>query len=220
MVQKHRIGLAIISALLLITGIAVSKIYAQPKADAACATKFLEITPMAAACGFALSKTGTFTRDGRTLADPLVASYEDDGSGQKPVAAEQVVLFPPSPSGRFRIVQGCGGAGEDALCWQTLVLDQEKAQLQNTFAGRYGPEHWQSWSPDEQHVVLANSDEGAWWLHVIDPMSGKSHDFPADDSTENWIIEPQTLSWTGPRSFTMTIKTCEDCPAAQKEIRF
>ncbi|KXF77974.1 hypothetical protein ATN84_24495 [Paramesorhizobium deserti] len=220
MIRKHRTGLAVLSALLLAAGIAASKLHAQSDADPTCKTTFVKVTSDAPACGFALSGTGTFTLDGQTLADPLVASYEDSGGGQKAIAARQMMLFPPSPSGRFRIVQACDGTGADALCWQTLVLDRDKAKLQNIFAGRYGPEQWQSWSPDEQHVALVNKSEEASWLHVIDPESGNSQDFPGDDSTENWTIEPQTLRWTGPRSFTVTVKTCEQCVAARKEIAF
>ncbi|MBB2973138.1 hypothetical protein [Mesorhizobium sp. RMAD-H1] len=219
MVQKHKTGLAILSVLLLAAGVAAALVFDRPGEDAACTTQFITITPEAPACGFALSQTGTFTWNGQTLADPLAASYVDDGSGQKAVPAGKTVLFPPSPSGRFRIVQACEGTGADALCWQTLAFDQENAALQNTFAGRYGPEHWQSWAPDEQHVVLMNTDEGASWLHVIDPASGKSRDFPGDDATENWTIDPHTLTWTGPHSFSVTVKTCAQCPTAQKEIR-
>ncbi|RCS22614.1 hypothetical protein DUT91_17175 [Phyllobacterium salinisoli] len=219
-VRRHRTKFVMFSAFLLFAGLAASSIHARSKADAACHTTFVEITPAARACGFSLSKTGVLIQDGKTLADPLVASYQDDGSSQKPLGAEEVVLFPPSPSGRFRILQACTGMGAEALCWQTFVLDQKKGQLHNSFAGRYGPRRWQSWSPNEQHVVLANSDEGAWWLHVIEPANGNSLDFPADGSTENWIVEPKTLTWTGPRSFTIRVKTCGVCKSGVKEIQF
>jgi len=70
-----------------------------------CAQGFVVVTPEAPGCGFTLTTAGKLTQDGKTVADPLVASYRQDASGNAAVAAGQVVLFPPSPSGRFRILQ-------------------------------------------------------------------------------------------------------------------
>jgi hypothetical protein len=167
-----------------------------------------------------LTPAGALTREGRTLADPLIVSYEDTASGKKPIAAGRVVLFPASPSGRFRVVQACDKAGPDALCWTVRLFDRETGRFHNISAGKYGPTRWQSWSSDERHLVLADSNEGAWRLHVIDAADGTSRTFPSEASNENWTVRRETLAWTGPRSFRVVVKTCERCPARGKRVHF
>ena len=171
-------------------------------------------------CGFTLSTAGKLQQDGRTVADPLVASYRQDASGNAAVAAGQVVLFPPSPSGRYRILQACEGTGADAMCWKVFVFHREAGQLKEAVAGKYGPDRWVSWSADEQHAVLVSRNEGAAWIHVVKAASGKSVAFPDDASNENWQIQPETLAWTGPRSFTVMVVRCTGCAAKQETIKF
>ncbi|WP_137392212.1 hypothetical protein [Rhodoligotrophos defluvii] len=222
MPKRQRLGVAIGGfALALLTASAmVSEPAAQPSAKASCTTGFVAITPAAPACGVALSKSGRLTDRGRVLADPLAASFVEDASGTRPVAARKVVLFPPSPSGRFRVIQACDGEGSDALCWSVFAMDAKRARLHKIQAGHYGPLPWQSWSPTEQHVVLASSEEGAWWLHVVEPASGRSRSFPDEAAQVDWTVEPKTLAWTGPRSFTVVARTCGRCPPVRQEIRF
>ncbi|WP_274424554.1 hypothetical protein [Chelativorans sp. YIM 93263] len=193
---------------------------AQPAGETECDTDFLEIAPGISACGFSLSRTGAFSKDGDVLADPLIAAYEDDGSAQKPIAAGQAILFPPSPSGRFRIVQACDGTGANALCWSVLLLDAEEEEFRKSLAGHYGPERWQSWGPEGRFVALTNSEEGARWLYMIEAESGESHAFPPFDLQENWTIDLQSLRWIKPGSLTVKVKTCETCAVEDKMLQF
>ena len=87
-------------------------------------------------------------------------------------------------------------------------------------AGKYGPDRWVSWGPDEQHAALVSRNEGASWIHLVEAASGKSVAFPDDASTENWQIQPETLAWTGPRSFTVMVVRCSGCAAKQETIQF
>jgi hypothetical protein len=130
------------------------------------------------------------------------------------------VLFPVSPSGRFRIVLACESAGADGLCWKALVFDRDVGRLSEAVAGKYGPDRWLSWSPDERHAALVSRSEGASWIHVVEATSGRSLAFPGPASNENWLVQPATLAWTGPRSFTVTVVRCAGCPTARQEIRF
>lgn len=202
-----------------------SKAQDQPATPAAadtgdCAQGFVVVTPGTPGCGFTLTEAGRLTQDGRTVADPLVVSYRQDANGITPVPAAQVVLFPPSPSGRYRILQACESADSGGLCWKVFVFDREAGQLKEAVAGKYGPDRWVSWSPDQQHVALVSRNEGASWIHVVEAPSGKSVSFPDDASNENWQIQPETLKWTGPRSFTVTVVRCTGCAAKTETIQF
>lgn len=198
-----------------------------PRADAPagtehardCAQRFVDIVSAASGCGFALTAAGALLHEGRTIADPLIASYRQDGGGAISIAAGKVVLFPASPSGRFRIVQACENAA-GGLCWKVLVFDRETGRLSDAAAGKYGPERWLSWSPDERHAVLVSRSDGASWLHVVESASGRSVALPRDGSGENWQLRPETLAWTGLRSFTVTVARCMGCTPAREEMRF
>jgi hypothetical protein len=195
---------------------------ATPMAIAAgdCAQGFVEVTPAASGCGFALTAAGTLLREGRAIADPLIVSYRQDAGGSTAIAAGKVVLFPPSPSGRFRILQACESAAADALCWKVFVLDRTTDRLDEAVAGKYGPDRRQSWSPDERHVALVSRTDGASWIHVVEAASGRSIAFPGDAAGETWQVRPETLAWTGPRSLTVTAARCPGCAAAAQDIRF
>jgi hypothetical protein len=117
-------------------------------------------------------------------------------------------------------VQACESAGADGLCWKVFVFDRDVGRLSEGVAGKYGPDRWLSWSPDEQHVALVSRSEGASWIHVVEAMSGRSLAFPGHASNENWLVQPATLAWTGPRSFAVTVARCVGCPTARVEIRF
>lgn len=190
------------------------------EATAACAQGFVEVRPGAAGCGFTLTAAGALLQEGRTLAAPLVVSYQQDAAGSTPIAAGKVVLFPPSPSGRFRILQACESAAADGLCWKVFLFDGQAASLSEALAGKYGPERWQGWSPDERHVALVSRSEGASWIHVVAAPGGESRAFPGDAANENWQVQPETLAWKDPRGFTVVVARCAGCAAAPMEIRF
>jgi hypothetical protein len=146
--------------------------------------------------------------------------YREDAGARTPIAAGKIVLFPALPSGRFRLVQACESAAADGLCWKVFVFDRDVGRLSEAVAGKYGPDRWLSWSPGEQHVALVSRNEGASSIHVAEATSGRSLAFPGHASNENWLVQPATLAWTGPRSFPVTAARCAGCPAARQVIRF
>lgn len=185
-----------------------------------CTQAFVAVTPAVSGCGFALTAAGSLLRDGRAIADPLIVSSRQDAGGSTAIPAARIVLFPPSPSGRFRVLQVCESAAADALCWKVFVHDDATGRLSEAFAGKYGPEHRQSWSADERHVALVSRTEGASWIHVVEAASGQSIAFPGEAAGEAWRVQPETLTWTGPRSLTVTAARCADCAAELQVIRF
>jgi hypothetical protein len=187
--------------------------------EKACAAEFVGVRPALPACDFALDGDGMLSYRQKVLARPLAVSYVQAPRGAAPEGARQVILFPPAPGGRYRVLQACDGATADALCWSVYVFDAKAGRVRQAYGGKYGPDRWQSWSPDGQRVVLASHGGGASWLHVIDPASGKTRSFPGDKAQENWRIQPETLKWTGTRSFTVMVQGCATCPARRQTIR-
>jgi hypothetical protein len=183
-------------------------------------TDFVEIAAPGGRCGFALTAAGELLQEERSLAAPLVVSYEESAAGTTAIAAGKVVLFPPSPNGRFRVLQACEGAGADGMCWKVFVYDLGSARLSEAAAGKYGPERWISWSPDERHAALVSRNEGASWLHLVETASGRAVTVPDAAAGENWQIRPETFAWTGPRSFVVTAARCPGCPEAREGFSF
>jgi hypothetical protein len=189
-------------------------------AEKACNAEFVGLRPALPACDFALDREGMLSYRQKVLARPLAVSYVQGSGGAAPVGARQVILFPPAPAGRYRVLQACDGTTASALCWSVYVFDAKAGRVRQAYGGKYGPDRWQSWSPNGQRVVLASHGGGASWLHVIDPASGKTRNFPDDKTKENWRIQPETLKWTGTRSFTVMVQTCATCEARRRTIRY
>jgi hypothetical protein len=194
---------------------------AHKQGGKACAAEFVGVRPALPACDFALDGDGMLSYRQKVLARPLAVSYvQGAGGATTPEGARQVILFPPAADGRYRVLQACDGTTASALCWSVYVFDAKAGRVRQAYGGKYGPDRWQSWSPDGQRVVLASHGGGASWLHVIDPASGKTRSFPGDKAQENWRIQPETLKWTGARSFTVMVQTCPACDARRRTIRF
>ncbi|ANN76452.1 TolB family protein [Bordetella flabilis] len=202
----------------LLAGAAVAQSHTQ--VEKACVAEFVGVRPALPACDFALDGDGMLSYRQKALARPLAVSYVQGPGGAAPVGARQVILFPPAPGGQYRVLQACDGTTASALCWSVFVFDARAGRVRQAYGGKYGPDRWQSWSPDGQRVVLASQGGGASWLHVIDPASGKTRSFPGDKARENWRIQPETLKWTGTRSFTVMVQTCATCDARRRNIRF
>ena len=78
-------------------------------------------------------------------------------------------------------------------------------------AGKYGPSHWISWSPQERRVALINRNEGAEWLNIIDTATGTATIYPRESENVNWLIDRESFAWTGDDAFSLKVKTCETC---------
>jgi hypothetical protein len=157
--------------------------------------------------------------DGQILRDLSVVLYQQRGGGSMTVPAEKVVLFPASPSGRFRIVEACLSTTENGMCFQTFVFDRQAA-LEEIWAGQYGPIRWLRWNPDEQFVALVSHDEDASSIHIVEAATGRSFEYPAKAFHEKWQVRQETFAWAGPRRFTIKIAQCADCAVEQKELGF
>jgi hypothetical protein len=191
-----------------------------------CMSGFTTVEAGHDACGYALSASGALTLDGRSLANPFIVSYEDGGdkNQRKAFPATRVKLFPPSPTDRYRIIQGCQASPDasvdEALCWATRIVDEKSGRMREIYAGRYGPDAWQSWSASGRRVLLSSHSEGASWLYVIDAVGGRAHVFPSLDSNENWIIQRDTAHWITSRSISVVVQACADCVAKRRTLRF
>ena len=175
-----------------------------------CATGFVEIAVNRPACGIALDTDGGLSIDGRRT-PPIFVSYQEGANGQVALPARQVVLFPPSPKNRFRIVQACEAAEANSLCWAVRLMDLRSATLHEIAAGKYGPSHWLRWSPQEHRVALISRNEGAEWLHIIDTATGTATTYPGEAENANWQIERESFAWTSDDAFTVKLRACETC---------
>lgn len=186
--------------------------------DGPCATGFVEIAVDKPACGIALESDGSLGIEGRRT-PPIIVSYQESASGgQTAVPARQIVLFPPSPQQRFRIVQACEAAEANSLCWAVRLLDPRSGTLREIAAGKYGPSHWLRWSPAEHRVALISRNEGAEWLHVADTATGDVATYPAETENANWLIDRDSFRWNGEDAFTVKVRTCETCAPATRSF--
>jgi hypothetical protein len=175
-----------------------------------CADGFVEIAADKPACGIALDMDGSLTFGARRT-PPIIVSYQESADGQVALPAREVVLFPPSPQRGLRVIQACESPDANSLCWATRLLDPKSATLHEITAGKYGPSHWISWSPQERRVALINRNEGAEWLNIIDTATGAATIYPRESENVNWLIDRESFAWTGDDAFSLKVKTCETC---------
>lgn len=186
---------------------------AAPPPD--CTDGFLEIPAGVEQCGLAFGNDRSLRYDGRVVADRVISSRSSDGSAKD---ADLLKVYPPSESGRYSVIKACeavDGEPDQSLCWKVLIFDSQASTLTETNAGKYGPADWIRWSPDGRAAVLYSADEGAFWIHVIDPASGASIAFPpyqtasngADRYTRYQItaLKADSFEWDGPRAFRVVI---------------
>lgn len=193
----------------------------RPVVMGPCSRDFIDVTPGNPACGIALEKDGSLALDQR-LTSPIIASYQQGADGQVAIPAKRLRLFPPGSMSNDRIVQACDGTGPDSLCWTVRLLKAATAELIPVNAGKYGPDPWIAWSPDDSRLALISRNEGAMWLHIVDTQSGVSTDYPPPTAEENWKIDPASFSWTGDDnrtdSFSVKIRKCESCAPEERSF--
>ncbi len=183
---------------------------ANSAAAGPCGTDFMDVTEAAPACGIALGADGNVTAGERHY-PPVIASYRQDASGQVEIPAQKLTLFPAAPQSGLRIIQACETTDPDSLCWAVRLMNPATGSLQNVVAGKYGPEHWIRWSPQERHVALFSQSEGAQWLYIVDTATGTTRTYPDASENANWQIDRESFAWTGDDAFTVTLKSCEAC---------
>jgi hypothetical protein len=175
-----------------------------------CATDFIVVTSATPACGIALGADGSLTA-GDHHYPPVIASYHQGADGQVGIPARKLVLFPPAPQSNRRIIQACEGDAADSLCWAVRLVKPTSGVLQNVVAGKYGPEPWLAWSPQERRVALISRNEGAQWLHIVDTDSGSTGSYPDASENATWEIDRESFAWNGEDAFSVKAKSCAGC---------
>ena len=181
---------------------------------------FVVVTPEAPGCGFTLTTAGKLTQDGKTVADPLVASYRQDASGN--AAGGRGAGGAVSPLALRPLSASCRPArarGTHAMCWKVFVFDREAGRAEGGRGRqiRAGP---------LGQAGARTSSMRCWSAAMKGPPGSMSSRPPAASRLlspttprpENWQIQPDTLAWTGPRSFTVTVTRCTGCAAKQETI--
>jgi hypothetical protein len=178
-------------------------------ADDRCTTDYVEVTNGNPACGMALEEDGSLTV-GEQKTPPIVVSHQEGADGKTDITAKKLVLFPPSTLRGYRIVQACEDTIETSLCWAVRLLTVDGTLLAVS-AGKYGPERWIRWSPEEKHVALISNTEGFDWLHVIDTATGATTTYPDEPENANWTIDRATFTWQNDRTFVLDVNSCKSC---------
>lgn len=181
-----------------------------------CTTEYVEVTAGNAACGIALEADGSLTV-GDEQTPPIVVSHQEGADGKIDVTAKKLILFPPSTLKGYRIVQACEETAETGLCWAVRLLAPE-GTLHNVSAGKYGPERWIRWSPQDKRVALISSTEGFDWLHVIDTATGATTTYPDEAENANWTIDRATFTWQNDNTFVLDVNSCKSCASEKRSF--
>jgi len=194
-----------------------SHVQKQEAAIRDCTHAFVEVTPTLASCGFVLSPVGSLAYDGRKIGDFSAVVYNTQGGGSTTIPADRAVLFPPSSSGRYRIIEAC--LKGNTSCFETAAFDRD-AGLSKTVAGETGPDRWQRWSPDEQFVALVSHRDDGESIYVIEAANGRSFEFPVNVAQEHWRIQRDSFEWIASRKFAVAVGRCSTCAVAREEFGF
>lgn len=166
-----------------------------------CPQDFIEVPVGGHACGLGIGN------DRRLLVDNTPVSDILYGWDKAPAERQSLLIFPSSPNERFVVVAGC----YVACAWPFLVDRQER--IATAFeAGKYGPDKWVSWSRDDRHGLLINSNDDVSWLHSLDVSSRRVNKLPPGSSSI--IINKNSVQWISSNSFSadVAINTCLDSP--------
>ncbi len=142
-----------------------------------CKTEFIKLAANSAHCGYQLDTAGNlrFNREGIPGLSPIVVTHAyRNGKWEPSAVATNLVLFPSSPSGRYRVIQAC----ENDLCWDVRLFDTVTKRNEKVSLGKYGPRRWIKWSPSGRFAVLYDDNDGGYWLHVVDMERLTSFTYP------------------------------------------
>ena len=173
--------------------------------NSVCTNGFVKLERNQSGCLFKLTDDGRVFYNGKVIraANPLVTSYSYHGDGSWSVAgvAKEISLFPPSPSGRYRIIPACG----DDFCGILLILDSRDNVSKRMAIGKYRQIDWVQWSEDERFALLI-TDIGYHHMDLIDMASYTSSVYPSDYSPV--MFAPSSFSWSDSRTFKIRLAKC------------
>ena len=151
-----------------------------PRGEAGSATDTIWTGPATATSTHSLDSDGTLTWRGRRLSPPLPTRTRDGTSS--PV---EYSVSPPSPSGRWALVQGRGPTFSEV--W---IVDAERGMVRETPATKYGIERWVAWAPALPYAIVSNHVEATALLYRVDLESGEARQI------EFGLLLPSPLSAT------------------------
>lgn len=159
-----------------------------------CKIESYVIKPSETKCRFRLGPLGELTLDGRVITPKLVASFS---SSDHVAIASEATVFPEPVNGRYFIIQAC----DKELCWSLWKFDRKHWTIQQTNAGKYGPERWVRWSKDGRFSVMYSNNEGASWLYSI----SLAENYADGESQELVSIEPFSFKWVSDAVFSLSV---------------
>jgi hypothetical protein len=191
-----------------VAGVGCLRSYPDSSGQLSCRSAFLSIAPDDPSCGFRIDQNGAFYFRNKRVADRIPVSFGSDGTI---TYAGSMQVFPASPDERHYFMTACeSGAAKSAedLCWRPFLFDTENGKLAPVYAGKYGPLKWIRWTSDGAYGVVLSSNKGAYWIHILKPLSHEAVAFPSLQPpdpgapiTELHDLHPESFKWLGPRSF-------------------
>ncbi len=144
-------------------------------------------------CEFWLKEDGSLDYRGKWIARPLISSPSFVWAGKIP--AEKLILLPPSPSGRYRIIQLC--ARHDCT---VFIFDSHRNIVKKVPGGHGGLQNWIKWSDDDAYAILWKRNDDLDWLYFYDTNKlNYFHPFPKGNGDRSVIIDTSTFSWVNNR---------------------
>jgi hypothetical protein len=164
-----------------------------------CFTGRSEVKLGAASCGFTLEAGGALSFRGARIAERLTAGA---------AAAQRVMLYPLSPSGRFVFVRACERASGGRCAAHRLVDTKEKKLFE--VKGDADDLLWTAFSPKEEVGLLGYRDGTADSIAAVATADGKILLSKAIKTARNRyaMVRERTLRWPNEDSFSIEIKFC------------
>lgn len=166
---------------------------------------FIKIRASESRCGFSLTTGGRVLFEEKVIsaADPLIITYGSDGTTS---SAENISLFPPSPSGRYRIIPACNYLG----CGVLLIVDSKDNISKRIAIGKLRQIDWIQWTEDERFALLI-TEGGCHYMSVIDMASYTQSWYPSDFAPV--LFDPESFLWIDSRAFKVRVAKCDPDPA-------
>ena len=168
-----------------------------------CTTEFVEVTSARPACGIGIAPDGSIlvgTQHHPPIVLLTVGPADDEPGEGMDIVAKSLVLSPPAPGGRFRLLRTCPDATVSPNCHFSSLADLTRSEIIRIEGGS----RWLGWSPEGRYAATFGGG-----LHVVDTKTGSTHSYP--DEGQHWFINEDSFAWIYEDSFVMTILKCDSC---------